>query len=641
MRKYPVIMALFILGLMIVPQWASAAQETTVTEIINLTPESNDCDEVVNVANTTIEYNIDSWDPLPEGIFVGGTIKESLLRLHEVGVGVDNHLSLSTVVRFSPSYLSTGASSLVVRLPVYIDPDNLPKDVNLTVYKIEAISDYEAGIIPAGYDSIVASVSNIADIYVHGINSSYPIWSDVSKSSWLSNNRLYVALNAPIFTNELYVFNVGVRYAIGQPFDIYFTPDDLASDNITKSGVFYGWLTNPVEFYSGGQEVDVDLGFSFVFQVGIGGGAVRVEKYVKHDSYMSFFKWVRIDPSVIYHIGPLALFNASFSFIMEFEEDFDSELDLRSSVYEMEPDVETPTIRREIIDPSYWIRVGLRNAIILGDNQTRIYAPTTINGEYWVLFWFNFRFLTDEKIDIVMAFNEDEPLCRQNPQNTSNCIRFSDYPLPGPLISAPNMTEYFFSSYSTVIMSDENSLNYSGLSTPVSRSDFISGIGVWFSEHWLDILVGSIVFGPLGGLYYTYLCDVGGIFGAAAFGGIVGVLIYELMPSIRQIVGTVGNMINGLFRMIIDGLIVLGTWLWKIGEAIWSAITWFVDVLVDTGSALLAILIYALAVIIPIIIIFFTTKMMMVFLKMAKGNLEGAVAEVREVISTAREAVGK
>ena len=45
--------------------------------------------------------------------------------------------------------------------------------------------------------------------------------------------------------------------------------------------------------------------------------------------------------------------------------------------------------------------------------------------------------------------------------------------------------------------------------------------------------------------------------------------------------------------------------------------------------------------IVPILMIYYTVKMMQVFLKMSKGDLEGAAAEVREVVSDAKAVVGK
>jgi len=99
--------------------------------------------------------------------------------------------------------------------------------------------------------------------------------------------------------------------------------------------------------------------------------------------------------------------------------------------------------------------------------------------------------------------------------------------------------------------------------------------------------------------------------------------------------GQFRDFVNGLAKFVLDGLSWLGNWLWKLGMWISKALTWFIDRLVDFGGQLLALVIYGLAVMIPLLIITMTTKLMSVFYKLAKGDLEGAAAEGKSLVHTA------
>jgi hypothetical protein len=108
----------------------------------------------------------------------------------------------------------------------------------------------------------------------------------------------------------------------------------------------------------------------------------------------------------------------------------------------------------------------------------------------------------------------------------------------------------------------------------------------------------------------------------------VGIILYNNWPAFR-------DWVNGAVKFVLDGLSWLGNWLYKIGLAIWKALTWFVDRLFDFGSQLIALIIYGLAVLIPVTVITMTTKLMSMFYKIAKGDLEGAASEGRSLVSTA------
>ena len=88
--------------------------------------------------------------------------------------------------------------------------------------------------------------------------------------------------------------------------------------------------------------------------------------------------------------------------------------------------------------------------------------------------------------------------------------------------------------------------------------------------------------------------------------------------------------------MIIDGLTWLGNWLWKIGQFIWKALTWFVDQLVYFGAILIGMLMVVVALLIFIFPLYMEVKILGAIYYLVQGDvarassaLEGAVAPIK------------
>jgi phage-related minor tail protein len=189
----------------------------------------------------------------------------------------------------------------------------------------------------------------------------------------------------------------------------------------------------------------------------------------------------------------------------------------------------------------------------------------------------------------------------------------------------------FFSPFNSISI-DDFTVNKTTLPSAkeTSNQDFWGGIGSWASEHWQDLLGGLLIIGGA----VLILTGVGAGIGIGMIATGVGMLLYEHWDTFR-------NFIDNIVKNFVDFVVGIGTWIWKVVDAIWKAITWFVGVIIDYGGQLLAIIIYALAMIVPILMIYYTVKMMQVFLKMSKGDLEGAASEVREIVAEAKGMVGK
>lgn len=624
-RVFGMTFGIFVVFVMLVPQWASAADQTVVSETVNITPYGNDNDETINIANSTIEYNRDTWNPLPEGVFVGGTVKESKLRINEVGAGPNNQLSISSIMEFQKDYLSSGTSEFIVRLPLYIDMTNLPQSMSLTIYRLNSVSDFHEGLTPSTADNIIiAGIINIANLdQKYTDPTGEAIYTTMLENSWISDNRVYVRIIAPIKTDVLYAFQLTTFYNAAVPFDIFICPDDLASDNITSSGIHYGWFVDPMTYYSGGEHVVCDLGWSFVFQVGLGENARSYEHYFFQDESIVFCKYVQVNYPAL---------AAIFSFVMEMREEINQSIRFAALVYVVDPIHKT--VNDTIISNSYWHNQTVSNVIVMSDNKSRYYDATRIGGKYWIEFWIVIRMECAEKITFI-AYNDE---CYLNVTSRgSSILDRNNLAILTPSFVYPtyNQTSLWFAPFCTVLLSNK-ALNYSTPTVYQKEEGLFQNPGSWFSKHFLDLTLSTILLGQFGAFLYTIDDQTGGVFGPLSFSNIIHNIISGSMNILKDFIHT-GMM---FFKMIIDGLITIGTWLWKIGQYIWDIISWVIDVLVDTASVVLALIIYALAVIIPIGIIWFTTKMMIIFLKMSKGDLEGAASSMREVVSSARDAVG-
>ncbi|WP_369425215.1 hypothetical protein, partial [Methanothrix sp.] len=285
---------------LLLPVLVSAESQTVVTEYANFQPYADNNDEVVNIANETIRTNIDTWNPRPSGVFVGGTIEESLLRLNEVGTSSRNWLMVTTVVQFDEAYTMNGASQCIVRLPMYVDdePSNQTQ-ADLWIYRLATVAAPSFGFnsttaepVVTSATNLVARYENIARIYAH--DSDAPIWRDMSRESWLSEHRLYVRLIAPLLSGVPYLLVARMFVPAGVPFDVYFHPSDLCSDSILMTRIVYSWMQAPDRLYYQVRPVEADAGWSFVFQQGLGGMGMVYDHYFYATQMIVFDKWVRV-----------------------------------------------------------------------------------------------------------------------------------------------------------------------------------------------------------------------------------------------------------------------------------------------------------------------------------------------------------
>jgi hypothetical protein len=630
----------FVTVIMLLPVLVKAETQSEVTEVADFRPSEENSDEVVNIANETIAYNIDSWDPLPAGIFVGGTVEESKMRLHEVASGGDGQASFMTVMKFQREYVMSGASTCYVRLPIAVDNDSRPLQVNLFVYMMTTpsysaennlgyvtptpLSRYDMNpyhpdglvhnntieALPASGDALI-SVWNVAHLNPRPRTHSpplpdLPLLTDPSQNSYFTGGRLYVKLTAPLMPDYYYLFVTQVYYSSGQPFDFFFSAADLCSDNLTDSRVVYMFFPEVDTCRYRDNPVPADLGYSFVFQTGLGGHAYEYNSYYIATDILEWDSYVKVGTS--YAAGAL-------NFILEYRTNTTTPLNWSLAVW----DDYLGVFGGGGLNDVWWHEKQSTSGYILASNPiSRNYTADLIDGAYYVRLHCVLIVNQPIRVEFMTVYDPNWPAA-------TNALTHSYYDAVGG--------HYYFRESMAFGMwcslSIQNvSLNETDAIVLTSgHSGFWGGLGNWFDKHWIDIIaVELIVIG------IALSCTgVGAVVGIPLVVLGLGMILYNNWRALREA-------INKLVKTIIDGLTWLGNWLWKIGQAIWKALTWFVDQLIYYGAILIGLLIIAVAIALFIGPLYALIKIMGAFLMMAKGDYEKAAAQLSGLAQQGRSA---
>ncbi|MEM0344091.1 MAG: hypothetical protein QXU73_07605 [Thermoplasmata archaeon] len=621
---------------LLLPVLVSAESQTVVTEYANFQPYADNNDEVVNIANETIRTNIDTWNPRPSGIFVGGTIEESLMTLKEVASGDDAQLALATVIRFQQEYAMSGVSSFIVRLPIYVDMNNMPQQVNFAIYRLDT-PDYSVArdTVYSSWNTWVSSYDK-NPFYPDSLNHTdcfkvpeglmlYPVWNvahlnpkprphtppyaplelwtNAAHSSYLINNRLYVQVTAPLLPDYYYVLLTQVYYNPGSLFQIYFCPSDLCSDNLTNSRIAYLYYPAPDQVVVRNWPVAADLGYSFVLQKGLSGLSYEYNAWFDADDILEWQMMVKVPNSSV---------SGALNFILEYRTNVSTNVTWRLSVMET-----TSWICG--IDDTYWIHKTSNSGYILASNPVnRTYPATNINGEYYISFLCTLRVENPIRLQLMTVY---DPLSPSAVNNLIHAGKSAD----GAYYYTNRLAFGMWCSISI----QNVSLNETDVVNVGQRHPgFWEGIGRWWDKHWIDIVAAELI--VIGAA--LSLTGVGAVFGVPLMVLGVGMILYNNWPTFR-------NFVNNFVKMIIDGLEWLGNWVYKVGMAIWKALTWLVDQVVYYGAILLGLLIIAVAVALFVGPIYAEIKILGAFLMMAQGDYDKAAAQLGGLISQGRELV--
>jgi len=618
-RKATVSLVFSIVAILFLPVLVSAQTQEVISEVVSFDPATDDNDGVVNIANDTIAYNIDSWNPRPEGIFVGGTIQESLMQLNEVGIDTRNYLSVATLMKFDSAFLSNGASQFVVRLPLHITDveADYPVYLALEIYSVTSstfsFSGGGLGSAPVIHytGSLKAECADVANFFAH-TDSVYPepISTTIDHDSWVSENRAYVRIVAPIKTTELYLFVVNTVYPVSVPFQFYWNPSDLCSDNITSSHIAYAWNIAPDQNLFRDYPINADAGWSFVFQEGLGANSRDWSYYYEKYSVIHWHKWLRANAG-----GPNA--TGAFTFVMEFRKNSSTPLIYNLTVDAIQPWGSPGGTTIHLLSASYWNTKSAIDVIIAGNPVSN----TIVTYSGWVLLEIFLQVQNAGRIQIMLEYDQESPAT--TPANYFEILR--PYSSGLPLYTGYKEQQAWFSPFCSVALAN-TTYNRTDELVPVTHKGFWSGVGSWWDKHWVDVLgVIMIVGGAI-----LVATGVGAGWGVVLIAGGISLLLYHNIDFIR-------NAVDHFLGMIIDAIQGIGNWLYKLGMMIWKALQWLVDKIIYYGAILIGMLMIAVALAIFITPLYMEIKILGAIHYMVLGDMERASASMGGALAPVKQ----
>lgn len=625
-NKTALVFAVFCLVVMVLPQYVKAEVQTQVTEVINLPPATDDNNAVINLANGTIRSNIDTWSPLPQGVFVGGTIEESKMQLNEVPIG-ESALMITTKISFQASYMQNGASEFIVRLPIYVENVSDYEFVDLRIYDAVPV---DAGAHVTFYPKIgysmpdlllsttmplVAEMADVGGFWNHIGFPSSPIYTTIDHNSWLMDGRLYARVIAPLFSDHVYILCVRALMMNSHAMQIFWQPADLASDGLLSSRVSYIWNTAPDQATERDYPVAADAGWSFVFQKGIGGSSRDWDYFYTNYDIIHFEKYVEISPG--------SNTTGAFTFTIEFRTNWTVNLVYNLTVVAFNESANVLVLHGPSVAGGYWIAKTARDMIIAANPTDLTYPTTIVNGHTYLRFAVTLNIESAQRMQIMMTNDMDNPL--------NNHIEIR-HPSGGSGLNAWRMgelkEELWFSPWCTITIGNSVFNESAVITSHHVQSKFWSGIGHWWDEHWVDIANVLIIAAGM----FLMAVPGGQVFGLTLLAAGIMLFLYDNVPAIR-------SAIDALLSSVIDGLKWLGNWLWKIGQMIWAALTWLVDQAVYYGSILIGLLVIAVAIALFVGPIYALIKIMGAFLMMAQGDYDKAAAQLSGLYGQGRSAV--
>lgn len=580
-RLLPVI-AIIMVCMFILPGYVQAVEYVDKTIQLEVESEYQDeHDEVVNVANESSIQNPDTWDPAPQGIWIGASTRESKFKFDAVA-SASNTLQVGSAVRFNSTQIMNGVSQYIVRSPISA---STLSSLTLDIVRFTGNISYslEAPYAP-DYDGIL-----IAKITVDLSDTSITTGSD----AWTINDRTYVLVNCPLYSGINYAFIWRAVLLTDQSFTIYISGQDIANDNIMDTKVSYSNAPVPDLLNSLSRTFEVDPGISWDMLVGIGNTIYGRSYYFYPGDNVTYEFESGLYPGG-YH-----------TLMVPFMTD-DGDLNATVTVY------------RKLAGGSFvehWNDTDVWDDYILACSITNFTTGDNI---------FRVVITIEEEKRVSWVFHDSPSVSAMNYLTNS---AFIDIEGVRHTIFSKLWASYQISILPVVHPSmDPNDFPPSMREAPASKA------------NWYGTIIGAMLIVAGGLLVATGIFAPIGVIVA----GVGTALIIADLASQGHLLdgdGPISGFMTNAMDAIRDALDAIGEFIISIGEGLWDALTWLADAIIEFGAYLIGILLIAVAMYIFFYPIQYQLKLWSFAWAMADGDLRGAGREANGLLRESGKAI--
>lgn len=626
LRTVPVVFAILAITIMIVPMYARATTYETFTREISYLA-SGSPDEIQNNLDENSDTNVDTWDPVPSGVYFGGWAKESRFRMDDVP-DTNYQIVLAQVCRFGSNIIMSGAGRTLVRLPIHTPTVDPWTSGRLTVYKISGDSNWtftEKTLSGAGNGLDKCLINFTSGTHSQIFFSMVLDPTDVSLSDgndhFTRSNRTYAYVDAPIEPDEFYLFVSSFWYSADYYVDIYLQSDTLDSDAQWNRSTIatYNELA-PDDHNLAVRNLNISLGYSFDFINGFGNSAYGLNVWMDAGDEIEFWTYVPV-----------------------------TQIDLTWYPTLMVPFRSTTTnVSWDILIQFYDIALGVSdyidwddyicNDFILVSSQDAWGPNATAYGE------------ESEWFRIILTCNNDTR------------IQLPLWNLQGPTGLNDTVNETWGSSIFAGVWDSDTEFNYN----PLMLVEHDKGAGGRYNYHWA--VQHSFTFNnyywsknvppsdatqpvyDLENMTYTQkafyvagklLINAGDAWANVPIIGIqVGTafraagLAALMISRLDEFPDPIGWVMDGL-QTIKSALIDFGQFLYRVAQSVVGALSWAVEQIVYYGSIILGILILILAIIVLFLPIYISAKIATMIVNASRGRTDLVTADMENLAGKA------
>lgn len=613
------------LAALVVAPSASAAVYEEYTREFNYLP-AGDYDEMQNRLDPASETNQDTWNPVTQGSYYGGFTRESSMQLTMVP-DTDCRVIMAQVLEFPPEVIMSGASEFVVRMPFgsthyrcYLDIYQIENGTTWTferndTYGTHGRDPFRINFTAGNYSLEFFSLANyVTDTLPADGNDYYNV-----------DGRPYQYVRAPIRPDTFYLFVATAQFNASTEPVVYWEPDDLCPDWDVSNLATYNELApddRDIEIYT----LNVSAGFSFDFREGSSQGMAGANEYHGAGSTVTFY-------TRLYNVD----LTKYLTFMLPF---YSTGTNISCHVTVQAFDFDENTVNL-IDDTQEWNDFILLSTT--ADLDTTIGAAWKSHWEGWmeVTIQLNnasrYRFHTRD----LAYFDQGYNASWNGPLDPGGDDTFRDW----STVHAPGYRwqpqHYFvwnesgggfsYHYYHWAIQSYVQLNDYYWQQhAPPTDLGPVEDLGFWDTLH----LVTKSFFATAG-LFVRFDDAAEGGFSLTPLGGFIWDTSQGPVEWLAARLVDAAEVARALAARVQDGLEraweilkQFGQWLWKVGQAIVGAVTWFIEAVTYYASLILGLILVVIAFVVLFVPMWFSAKLAQLVVHMARGNYSGARADL-------------